>query len=127
MGLLPPNLNSNFFTFITKVQNADVLKIFRPIFLGNFLFKVNTKIVSHRLGMTSQIISPNNFGFIKGHQIQDYIVAASDCVNILSWKCYGGNMAMKIDIRTVFNTPRWDFLLLVLRRLGFSYKFLVGL
>ena len=42
------------------------------IVLNNFLLKRITKIISECLGtIASRVISPNQFGFVKGRQIQD--------------------------------------------------------
>lgn len=77
-------LNSNFFTLIPKVKNADMLESYYPIVLGNFLFKIGTKIINGHLDViVSRILLPNQFGFIFRGQIQDCIVVASNCVNIL--------------------------------------------
>ena len=42
-------LNSNFLVLIPKTPNAILVDQFRPIALGNFLFKVITKIITDRL------------------------------------------------------------------------------
>ncbi|KAI9161280.1 hypothetical protein LWI28_016006 [Acer negundo] len=55
--------------------------------------------------------------------IEDCIALASDCVNVLQKKCYGGNLAMKIDIRKAFDTLDWSFLCRVLQAFGFSSVF----
>ena len=54
----------------------------------------------------------------------DCITFASDCVNVLHKKFYGGSAAMKIDIRKAFDTLDWNFLCCVLQAFGFSPTFL---
>jgi len=45
---------------------------------------VITKIISEHLAtIASRVISPNQFGLLKGRQIQDVIVMALDCVKCL--------------------------------------------
>lgn len=67
--------------------------------LGNFLFKIITKVTSDKLSIiASQIVSPNQFGYVRGHQIKDCIAIASDCVNMLDKHGYGSNMVLKLDI-----------------------------
>ena len=73
--------------------------------------------------MATRIISPQQFGFIQDRHIEDCIALASDCVNVLQKKCYGGNLAMKIDIRKAFDTLDWTFLCRVLQAFGFSSVF----
>ena len=49
-GLLAPGLNSNFLVLIPKVDHALSIDQYRPIVLGNFLYKLITKIITDRLG-----------------------------------------------------------------------------
>ena len=48
-GVIPHNLNSNLMVLLSKVEGAHKVKQFRPIMLGNFLFKIITKIIATRL------------------------------------------------------------------------------
>jgi len=48
---------------------------------------------------------------------------ASEVINLLSKKQFGGNIAIKVDIRKAFDTLDWNFLLEVLRQFGFSNLF----
>lgn len=119
-----PNLNYNLLILIPKVPQADKLDNFRPIALANFQFKIITKILADRLGsIASLIISEYQRGFIPGRHIQDCIVTASEVVNLLHKKSFGGSIALKIDIRKAFDTLNWDFLLHVLRCFGFNHCF----
>ena len=73
--------------------------------LGNFLFKVSSKILAYMLAqVAARIVSSQQFGFIKDRHIKDCIALASDCVDVLHKKCYGGSVAMKIDIHKAFDT-----------------------
>lgn len=66
-------MNSIFLILILKVENPDVIDSYRPIVLGNILFKVTTKINFNRLRLlVSQIIFPNKFGFIKATHLGLY-------------------------------------------------------
>ncbi|KAI9192875.1 hypothetical protein LWI28_028829 [Acer negundo] len=73
--------------------------------------------------VTARIISPQQFDFIRDRHIEDCIALAFDCVNVLQKKCYGGNLAMKINIRKAFDTFDWSFLCRVLQAFGFSSVF----
>lgn len=48
------------------------------------------------------------------------MLAISEGVNIMDCKCFGGNMAIKVDIKKAFDKLQWDFLIMVLRCFGFS-------
>lgn len=119
-----PNLNSNLLILIPKVSRADQLDNFRPIALTNFQFKIITKIIADRLGsIASRIISIHQRGFIPGRHIQDCLIIASETANLLHKKTYGGNIALKVDIRKAFDTINWNFLIHVLQCFGFSQIF----
>ena len=123
-GYILPNLNSSFVALIPKVQEADVITQFRPIAMANFSFKIITRILADRLApISSRIILPNQFAFLKGRQISDCIFLTSECVNLLDNKCRGGNVAIKFDVAKAFDTLNWDFLRRVLNAFGFHATF----
>ncbi|KAK3188144.1 hypothetical protein Dsin_027705 [Dipteronia sinensis] len=107
------------------MRDSITIDQFRLIVLGNFLFKVSFKILADRLAqIAARIVSPQQFGFIRDQHVEDCIALTSDYVNVLHKKCYGGNMAMKIDIHKAFDTLDWKFLCGVLRAFGFSQTFM---
>lgn len=123
-GSLPPNINSNMIVLIPKVSGAQTIGEFRPIALANFQFKIVTKILADRLAIiTMRIISPEQRGFIRDRNISDCIILASEAVNVLDKKRFGGNVIMKVDIKKAFDTLDWHFLIAVLQRFGFSPVF----
>jgi len=96
---------------------------FRQIALANFKFKVISKILADRLAvLMPHIISKEQRGFIKGRNIKDCIFLASEAINLLDKKAFGGNIAFKIDIAKAFDTLDWSFLLKVLNSFGFNSK-----
>ena len=48
-GSIFHELNSNFIILIPKVQGANFIDKYRPIILGNFVFKIITKILADRV------------------------------------------------------------------------------
>lgn len=77
LGHVPKNLNSNFIVIVPKEKTANSIDAFRPIVLGNFLFKIISKIIADRLGKTAvRIVSENQFGLLLGRQIQNCIALA---------------------------------------------------
>lgn len=115
-GFLQSRLNFNFLILLLKSLDVDSIDKFRVIVMGNLLFKVVMKILADRSALiASRAISINQFGFIRGHQIQDCIVLALDCVNLMQKHCFGSNLAAKVDIQKAFDTIRWPFLLKVLQ------------
>lgn len=69
------------------------------------MLKVTTKILADRLAIiASRIISPNQFGFIRGRNIEDCIVVVSECLDALNNRCFGDNIVVKVDMRKVLDT-----------------------
>lgn len=120
-------LNSNLMNLISKTLDALLLNQFRPIILGNFLFKILNKILAfHLASIEDKIVSKNQFGFIKGHHIQDCIDVASDYVNLMNFCCFGSNIAMKINIQNTFDTMQWPLLFQFSKLLVFLTVLLIG-
>lgn len=121
---IPYGLNSSFVTLIPKVKGPVRIEDFRPIVLGNFLFKVITKILVSRLGpILAKILSPYQYGFIPGKHINHCIALASEGFNCLVINGKKWGLTFKIDIRKAFNTINWDLLIQVCRLMGFSEFF----
>lgn len=106
------NLNSNIIVLIPKVPNADRIELFRPIACLNFQFKIITRIMDSRLAnIASKIITENQRGPIQGRNILDYIAVTSEAINMLDTKAFSGNLSIKVDIKMVFDTMDWSFLI----------------
>lgn len=119
-----PNYNSNTIVLIPKQDNVDSIDQYRPTALANFKHKILTKIIADRLAqIMPTIISKEQRAFIHGRNIRDCICLTSKAVNLLHKKCYGGNVALKIDISKAFDTIDWKFLLKVLNAFGLNRKF----
>lgn len=124
-GSLPPNINSNMIVLIPKVPGAKTMGDYRPIALAKFKFKIVTKIMADRLAcITSRIISTEQRGFVRDRNISECIIIASEAINLLDKKQYGGNLALKVDISKAFDTLDWNFLIAVLHNFGFSTIFI---
>lgn len=122
---MPKNFNPINIFLIPKVNNLDRVEDYMPIVVSNFLFKIITMVLADRLGpIASHIVSPQQSVFIKGRSIVDGIIITSECLNVLGFKSYGGNMACKFDIVKAFDTLEWPFLIKALRLFGFHEKFI---
>ena len=51
------------------------------------------------------------------------MLLAFEVINLLIKKKFDGNIAIKVDIRKAFDTLDWNFLLDVLKKIGFSQLF----
>lgn len=123
-GWIYPNLNSNRVVLIPKFVGADRVENFRPIALANFQFKVISKVLADRLAIIMpKIISAEQRGFIRGRHISDCACIDSEEVNMLNNRHFGGNVALKFDIKRAFDTLDWNFLLKILSSFGFDHQF----
>lgn len=93
--------------------------------MANFKFKIISKILADRLAqIMPELISKQQRGFIQGRNINDCILIASEAINLLDTKSFGGNVALKVDIAKAFDTLEWSFLIQVLKKFGFNDLFL---
>ncbi|XP_026383920.1 uncharacterized protein LOC113279438 [Papaver somniferum] len=123
-NLIPSGMNSYFLVLIPKLKGAKNAKNFRPIGLSNFCLKIITKIITVRLSkLMHKIISPQQFAFIKGRNIHEQALLASELVNEMSTTRRGGNLSLKLDISQAYDTMSWEFLYRTMKKLGFSAKF----
>lgn len=90
-GWILPNMNSNLVVLIPKFQGPDMIEHYRPTALVNFQFKIITKVMADRLALVApKIITENQRGFIKGRHIHDCICIASEAINLLDKRAFGG-------------------------------------
>lgn len=117
-------MNSSLMTLIPKVNDSIHVSNFCPIVMGNFLYKIFTKIVATRLSsFIGDILSPSQYGFIPGCNIHTCIAISSETINSLHMGKHG-NMAIKVDITKAFDTVNWDFIYQVLSCMGFYTRFI---
>ncbi|XP_026396709.1 uncharacterized protein LOC113291387 [Papaver somniferum] len=71
-------------------------------------------------GLTEKLISPQQAAYIKGRNIHEQVLLASEMVNEMKFKRRGGNVGIKLDISQAYDLVSWDFLTKVLLKYGFS-------
>jgi len=100
-----PSLNSNIVAMSPKISNADKTDLYHPIFMNNFQFKIFPKILTDKLvTIAFGLISKEQKGFIASRNISECIYVASEVVSMFTNRSFGGNMAIKIDIRKTLDT-----------------------
>ncbi|XP_028082842.1 uncharacterized protein LOC114284149 [Camellia sinensis] len=93
--------------------------------LCNFILKIITKLLANRLkGILKNLISPNQSAFVSGRLIQDNVIVAHEAFHSLKLRKSRlvGQMAIKIDFDKAYDRIEWDFLAMVLRKMGFDSK-----
>ncbi|XP_037496859.1 uncharacterized protein LOC105637737 [Jatropha curcas] len=99
----------------------------RPIALCQVLYKIISKMYANRLkAILPKIISPTQSACVLGRHIQDNSIIASESVHYLKARRCGrvGYAALKIDISKAYDRLEWIFLSVVMRKMGFSEKWI---
>ncbi|GJS38525.1 RNA-directed DNA polymerase, eukaryota, reverse transcriptase zinc-binding domain protein [Tanacetum coccineum] len=114
--------NSSFIALIPKVSNANSVFDFRPTSLIGCQYKFIDKLLANRLSIVIEdCISPVQSAFIKGRNILDGPLILNE---VMAWYRQRKKelMVFKVDFEKAFDSMRWDFLDLILNKLGFSLK-----
>jgi len=94
---------------------------FRPITLCNVCYKIIAKILVNRLRpLLDKFISPLQGAFVPQRAISDNILIAHKLIHKIKKKNgKTGLMTVKLDIKKAYDKMEWNFLLAILRKLGF--------
>ncbi|GJR90258.1 RNA-directed DNA polymerase, eukaryota [Tanacetum coccineum] len=121
-GKFPLGCNSSFITLIPKMQDAKVIKDFRPISLIGSVYKIIVKLLANRLSLViPDLISDVQSAFVTNRQILDGPFIINE---LISWCKLKKTKAMifKVDFEKSFNSARWDYLDDILNKFGFGVK-----
>lgn len=118
-------INHTLVSLIPKIDNPTEVKHFRPISLGNVIYKIISKILVNRLKAVLDIcISKNQAAFVPGRQILDNVVLLHEILHFLKNKRQGsqGFMALKLDMSKAYDRVEWRFLEEIMKKMGFCRK-----
>jgi hypothetical protein len=118
LGAITGSLNSTFLAPIPKANNPSSFDDFRPISLCNLCYKIISKIIANRLKpFLSRAISIERLGFLKGRRIQDAIGTTHEVLHSIKKKSLKA-LVLKLDLRKAYDNIDWDFLRLILLKIG---------
>jgi retron-type reverse transcriptase len=116
------SINSSFIVLIPKKENPESIDDYRPISLLNYSLKCITKIMWASLqSVITNLVHPNQYGFIRGRTIQDCLAWAFQFLH-LCHKSKKEIVILKIDFEKTFDKLEHPAILEILRYKGFSEK-----
>lgn len=109
----PTCLNGTNIVLIPKSDAPKNMKDFRPISLGNVLYKVFMKVIANKMKkVLPKVISEFQLSFVPGRAITDNILLAFEIIHSMKRKRKKkvGDVALKIDFRKAYDKIEWVFL-----------------
>ena len=127
IGSIPPHINETNIRLIPKIHSPQAVADYRRIALCNVYYKIISKLLTRRLQpILSSIISENQSAFVLGRAISDNVLITHEVLHFLKTsnakkRC---SMAVKTDMSKAYDRLEWEFIELVLTRLGFDSKWI---
>jgi len=104
------SFNATFVSLIPKKAGAVDIKDFRPIRLVGGVYKIISKVLTHRLKLVlGKSISSSQNAFIKGRQILNSFMVASECLDTLIRSREPGVLC-KLNLEKAYDHINWVFL-----------------
>ncbi|GJT35339.1 putative RNA-directed DNA polymerase, eukaryota, reverse transcriptase zinc-binding domain protein [Tanacetum coccineum] len=120
LACFPKGCNSSFIALIPKVEDAKFVSDFRPTSLIGCQYKIIGKLLANRLStVIGSCVSFEQSTFIKGRNILDGPLVLNEC---MAWyrKRNKALMVFKVDFKMAFDSRRWDYLDVIMKKLGFG-------
>ena len=123
-GSFVRSLNSIFMVLIPKQGGVEDLKDFRPISLIGSIYKLIAKVLANRLKkVLNKLVNSTQNAFVEGRQILDASLIASEVIDSMLKKKEKG-VLYKLDIEKAYDKINWNFLTVLLGKMGFKEKWL---
>lgn len=123
-GGFPKVINASFIALIPKVQDPQSLNQYRPISLIGSIYKIVAKLLAKRLKrVMPNIIDERLIAFVEGRHMLHSVLIANVVVQEVK-RCNRSCMMFKVDYEKAYDLVNWDFLLYMLRKLGFCSKWI---
>lgn len=123
-GIMLRRLTTVYYSY-SQAQNPVSVKIFGIISLCNVLYKIISRVLVNRLQeVLSNLVSKFQNAFILGRHISDNIFLTHELLEFIRHKKMGEKefFAVKLDMNKAYDRISWSILVEVLRKLGFSPK-----
>lgn len=118
------NINITWVCLIPNVAAPDSINDFRPISMVGALYKIISKLLSSRLKeVIAPLIDESQSAFVRDRQILDGVLIANESLKWLKKKKTSGAL-LKLDFQKAYDFVNWDFLRLVLVKMGFGCRWI---
>lgn len=118
------NINVTWVCLIPKVAAPTGIDDYRPISMVGALYKIISKILSSRLKEVIALLTDESqSAFVRDRQILDGVLIANESLTWLKKRKISGAL-LKLDFQKAYDSVNWDFLKLVLIKLGFGRKWI---
>jgi hypothetical protein len=124
-GSFEATINETYITLIPKIKNPSRIIEYRPISLCNVFYKLIAKVLANRLKkVLPHIISTNQSAFVPGRLITDNVLVAFEALQTMDVWMKGklGYMALKLDMSKAYDRVEWNFLEVVMIKIGFARR-----
>ena len=113
-GVFEKSFNASFLALIPKKVDSEEVKDFRPISLVGGICKIISKVLANRLRKVAHgIISNSQNAFVKGRQILDSVLIASEYIDS-KLKLGVPSVLCKLDVEKAYDHVSCDFLMYML-------------
>ncbi|KAJ4811131.1 RNA-directed DNA polymerase (reverse transcriptase)-related family protein [Rhynchospora pubera] len=113
-------------TLIPKSKEPQTPADYRPISVGNILYRLTMKMIANRLRpFLKEVISQEQNAFIKGRSIAENIILVKELLHSFSQSDFKQRaFLLKADVNKAFDKLSWDFLERALRYLNVPERFI---
>lgn len=123
----PVNWLHSQIVLIPKTDEPKTPRDYRPITIGNIIYRLLMKIIANRLQpYMAELISNNQTAFIRGRNIADNTVLVREILHSFQSKSYTEqSFLLKADITKAFDTVRWSFVMQAMKLVQFPPKLIL--
>ncbi|KAI3465941.1 hypothetical protein Pfo_022604 [Paulownia fortunei] len=115
-------MNYTHIVLIPKCMHPEFVSQYCPISLSNVIYKITSKMIVNCLKpLLTNVVFESRSAFIPRRLIIDNVLVTYEINQFMKCKSWGmeGHVALKLDMSKSYDKVEWEFLKIVLLRLGF--------